>query len=260
MRLRATCSAMLDVREATPLVAMLRPRSDHSQWILEDTYHVEPFVKPLEYLDLFGNLCQRFVAPKGSLSLRVSCLAEVDEHVPVADDARAVPIAELPSSALQYLLPSRYCPADKLSELAQEIVRDVPPGYRRVAAIARHVHDRLDYKYGVSSASSDALDTLEAGAGVCRDFAHVSVTLCRAVEIPARVVAGYLHSLEPQDLHCWFEAFVGDRWYTFDATEDRLLGGRIVIARGRDAADVAFISEFGPLEMKSLQVALEKLG
>lgn len=260
MRLKATCHALLDVKEATPLVAMLRPRSDHAQWILEDSYHVEPFVRPVEYLDVFGNLCQRFTAPKGSVSLRVSCLADVDEHVAVAEEARAVPIAELPCAALQYLLPSRYCPADKVSELAQSIVRDVRPGYPRAAAIARHVHDRLAYQYGVSTASSDALDTLAAGAGVCRDFSHVAVTLCRAAEIPARVVAGYLHSLEPQDLHCWFEAFVGDRWYTFDATEDRLLGGRIVIARGRDAADVAFISEFGPLETQSLKVAIERVG
>ena len=154
-----------------------------------------------------------------------------------------------PDSVLQFLLPSRYCPSDKLGEKAVEDRRRCParlcPGRKRSAA---WIHQHIDYRYGVSEATTDARDTLEHGAGVCRDFAHVGISLCRALQIPARMVVGYLHRLDPMDLHAWFEAFVGGRWYTFDATQDTPRGGRIVVAYGRDAADVAFITNYGELK------------
>jgi transglutaminase-like putative cysteine protease len=157
-------------------------------------------------------------------------------------------VQNLPDSALQYLLPSRYCPSDKLESRAREIVGTASPGYGQVEAIRAWIQAGIEYRYGTSDASTDAVATLERGAGVCRDFAHVGIAMTRAMRIPARMVVGYLLGLEPMDLHAWFEAYVGDRWYTFDATQAAPRGGRVVLAYGRDAADVAFISNYGPLE------------
>ena len=124
-------------------------------------------------------------------------------------------------------------------------------------AIRAWIHANLEYRYGVSDAATDALDTLARGAGVCRDFAHVGIGLCRALQIPARMVVGYLYRLDPMDMHAWFEAFVGGRWYTFDATQDAPRGGRIVVAYGRDAADVAFLSNYGEMATERLTVQVE---
>ena len=156
--------------------------------------------------------------------------------------------------ALVFLLPSRYCPSDKLESRAREIVGTASPGYGQVEAIRAWIQAHLEYRYGSSNVSTDAADTLAAGAGVCRDFAHVGIALTRALRIPARMVVGYLHQLEPMDLHAWFEAFVGGRWYTFDATQQQPRGGRVVLAYGRDAADVAFISNYGPLVSTKMTV------
>ena len=146
-----------------------------------------------------------------------------------------------------------------MGERAQQIAGNVTPGYAQVEAIRSWIHANLDYRYGVSNGSTDALDTLNDGAGVCRDFSHVAIGLCRALRIPARLVVGYLYQLDPMDLHAWFEAFVGGRWYTFDATQDRPRGGRIVVAYGRDAADVAFLSNYGPLEMGEMIVTVDEV-
>ena len=138
---------------------------------------------------------------------------------------------------------------------------DARPGYAQAEKIRAWIHQHLAYRYGVSSATTDALDTLAHGAGVCRDFAHVGIALCRSLQIPARMVVGYLHGLEPMDLHAWFEAFVGGRWYTFDATQATPRGGRIVLAYGHDAADVAFISDYGAqaLQVDEMRVKVAAL-
>lgn len=172
--------------------------------------------------------------------------------------AGPTPFAELPDSALVYLLQSRYCPSDKLAERARALVEGVAPGYAQVERIRRWIHEHHEYRYGVSCESTDAIDTMEAGAGVCRDFAHIGVALCRSLQIPARVVVGYLYQLDPMDLHAWFEAYVGGRWYTFDATQEKPRGGRVVVGYGRDVADVAFLSNYGELTLTKMQVSVEK--
>jgi transglutaminase-like putative cysteine protease len=151
------------------------------------------------------------------------------------------------------MLQSRYCPSDKMQDQAQRIAGSFTPGYAQVEAIRAWVHQHITYQYGVSTATTDALDTLNAGAGVCRDFSHIGISLCRALRIPARRVVGYLYQLDPMDLHAWFEAYVGGRWYTFDATQSQPRGGRIVVAYGRDGADVAFTSNYGGLTTQSLK-------
>ena len=256
MKLKAACSITVSAASDCPLIAMLRPRSGQAQWLISDRYDLEPWVPVTEFVDSYGNLCQRLIVPQGQTRITVEVTMEVEAHLAVAPDAPYTPITELPDSVLHYLLQSRYCPSDKMQEKALSVVGSAQPGYAQAESIRAWVHQNLEYRYGVSSSTTDALDTLEHGAGVCRDFAHVGIALCRSVQIPARMVVGYLHGLKPMDMHAWFEAFVGGRWYTFDATQDAPRGGRIVLAYGHDAADVAFISDYGaqPLQMDEMLV------
>jgi len=241
------------------VVAVLRPRSGDAQWMVQERYELTPAVPMTEYVDDHGNLCQRLKIPQGQMRIEVDMIMITDTHIAVDASAKAVPVEDLPFEALKYLLQSRYCPSDKMQDKAREIVGDASPGYGQVEAIRSWVHHNLEYRYNVSSGTTDALDTLNDGAGVCRDFSHVAIGLCRALDIPARYVVGYLHALDPMDMHAWFEAFVGDRWYAFDGTQAQARGGRIVVAYGRDAADVAFLSYYGPLEITLMDVRVEEI-
>jgi transglutaminase-like putative cysteine protease len=184
---------------------------------------------------------------------------EVPDQIDMDRNAPQVPPAQLPDETLQYLLQSRYCPSDKMCERAKEIVQGSPPGYPQAERIAAWIRENIDYRYGVSEASTCALDTLACRAGVCRDFAHVGIALCRSLMMPARIVVGYLHELDPMDMHAWYEVFLGGRWYPFDATQAEPRGGRVVVAYGRDAADVAFLSEYGSLELTQMDVSVTRL-
>lgn len=256
MQLTANCTLSITAAADTPIVAMLRPRSGPAQQVIHERYDLQPWVSNADYVDTYGNLCQRLVVPQGQMQIAVEVTAEVDDTIAVDPNAPLVPVHELPDNVLLFLLQSRYCISDKMAERAHGIVGNAMPGYGQAEAIRAWIHTNIEYKYGVSCATTDAIDTLNQGAGVCRDFAHVGIALCRSLGIPARIVVGYLHGLEPMDLHAWFEAFVGGRWYTFDATQDAPRGGRIVLAYGRDAADVAFISDYGtaPLEVGAMTV------
>lgn len=231
---------------------MLRPRSGLAQWLASESYQFDPPVRPTEYVDTYGNLCQRFEIAPGAMRIRWSAIVETDDVIAVEPSAQATPVGQLPGEALQFLLQSRYCPSDKMVDQAMQIAGGLVPGYAQVEAIRAWVHQNIAYQYGVSTATTDAIDTLNAQAGVCRDFSHIGISLCRALRIPARMVVGYLYQLNPMDLHAWFEAYIGGRWYTFDATQDQPRAGRIVVAYGRDAADVAFISNYGGLTTTSL--------
>ncbi|KQP23499.1 transglutaminase family protein [Pseudorhodoferax sp. Leaf267] len=256
MLLNTQSTITVDCPHDCPVVAMLRPRSGAAQWVVSERYGISPWSRPREYVDAFGNVCQRFVVPAGRSTLDVQSQVEVDEYLAVDFNAGTTPIDQLPDDVLVYLLQSRYCPSDKMSDKAREVVAGVAPGYAQVETIRRWIHDNHEYRYGVSQASTDAMDTIQAGAGVCRDFAHIGAALCRALRIPARIVVGYLYQLDPMDLHAWFEAFVGGRWYTFDATQTEPRGGRVVMAYGRDAADVAFLSNYADMEIVEMQVSV----
>lgn len=256
MKLKAACRMTVYAANPCPLVAMLRPRSGEAQKMVNSHYVLQPHTATAHYVDVYGNLCQRMVLPPGETRIEVEVVMEVEDHIAVSWNAPATPVHQLPDNVLMYLLQSRYCPSDKMAERAHAIVGDAQPGYAQAEQIRAWIFDNLQYQYGVSTATTDALDTLSHGAGVCRDFAHVGIALCRSLTIPARIVVGYLHELDPMDMHAWFEAFVGGRWYTFDATQSQPRGGRIVLAYGRDAADVAFISDYGamPLEVADMRV------
>lgn len=258
MKLRAGCEISVEAEEDCPSVAMLRPRSGQAQWLSSESYLFEPWVRTTEYVDTFGNLCQRMVIPKGRMHIRVEAEVETDEAIDIDTQAPPTPVGLLPDDVMQFLLPSRYCPSDLMQARALEVVADAAPGYAQVEAIRAWIHDNIEYKYGVSDSGTDAQDTLEQGAGVCRDYTHVGMSLCRSLKIPARMVVGYLYRLDPMDLHAWFEAYIGGRWYTFDATQREPRGGRVVLAYGRDAADVAFLSNYGMLETVGMRVWVEE--
>lgn len=255
MRLRASCELTFENPCTSPFVVMLRPRRS-GQRIVEERIDAGPRLDVTSFVDLFGNRCDRIEAPPGPLHVRSTCVVEVPASVAAEAEAPRTPFTKLPAEALHFTLPSRYCPSDRVQARAREVTAGCRPGYAEVQAIRDHVHAALTYEYGVSDSSTDALETLQVGRGVCRDFAHVAISLCRSIDIPARMVVGYLHERAPMDLHAWFEAHVGGRWYTFDPSEETLRGGRVVIAHGRDAADVAFVTDYGAMRLTSMQVGL----
>jgi len=256
MILDASCSIHFIAKAHIPAILMLRPRSGYAQWIMREEYAIKPALTVVEFTDPFGNLCQRVVLAPGETTIRCACRVDTADGIDVEPAAEFVPAQSLPESALQFLLPSRYCQSDMLGELAAEIVGDRLAGYAQVEAIRRWIHTELKYEYGQSTASTSATDTAKSRVGVCRDFSHLGIALCRALNIPARMVVGYLHRLDPMDLHAWFEAFVGGRWYVFDGTQDEPRGNRITIAYGRDAADVALVTQFGALQLDSMKVTV----
>jgi transglutaminase-like putative cysteine protease len=236
------------------MILMLRPRSGYGQWVAEERYDLDPAIMAVEYVDSYGNLCQRLIAPAGSFRVTASAVVETADKIDISIGAPLTLMQDLPDAVLPYLLPSRFCQSDVLGELAQEIVNGVAPGYDQPEAIRGWIAANVAYRYGTSTATTSAVDTARERIGVCRDFTHLGVALCRSLSIPARFVAGYLFELDPMDLHAWFEAYVGGRWYTFDATQAQPRGGRIAIAYGRDAADVALATQFGPATLTQMHV------
>ncbi|QKZ11745.1 transglutaminase domain-containing protein [Spirosoma sp. KUDC1026] len=254
MQLNVGCELSFDAQESTPIVLMLRPRSGAGQWIIREAYQITPSVTVTEFTDLYGNLCQRVVAPEGPFSIHFSASVQTSDVIDVAPGAPYTPVEELPDDVLHYTLPSRYCESDKLGELATEITKNAEPGYDQAEAIRKWIHDNVKYQYGTSDASTSAADTADKRIGVCRDFTHLGISLCRALNIPARMVVGYLYQLDPMDLHAWFEAYVDGRWFTFDATQSEPRGNRVTVAYGRDAADVAFTTQFGAMTLNDMKV------
>lgn len=254
MKLKAGCHLVFEAIAPSPLILMLRPRSGLGQWVVREDYQFEPTIPVVEYVDGYGNLCQRLITPQGVFQVDTTAIVEVADTIDVEPGAAFVPVQELPDYALQFLLPSRYCQSDLLGDLANQIVTDIASAYDQVEAIRDWIHTHIEYRYETSNASTSAVETAKTRMGVCRDFVHLGVALCRSLTIPARMVVGYLYQLEPMDLHAWFEAFVGGRWYTFDATQSEPRGNRIAIAYGRDAADVALATQFGPLTLTEMNV------
>ncbi len=246
MRLHTRCDLTFDINVPTPFVLMLRPRSGAQQWVASETYTIVPSIPVSEFTDNYGNLCQRLIAPTGPFSVHTAAEVILADYVDRAKDAPFVEIQNLPDSVLSYLLPSRYCEAERFGQMATEITAGQLLGYNQVAAIEAWLRATIRYEYEGSDIPLSAVEVNARQWGVCRDLAHLGIALCRSLSIPARMVVGYLHGLEPIDLHAWFEAYLAGRWYTFDATQAELKGGYVVLGYGRDAADVAVYNQFGP--------------
>jgi transglutaminase-like putative cysteine protease len=217
------------------------------------------------YIDHYGNRCERFeLATGGSrvayeAQLILTRPADLIEH-----DALEIPVASLPDEVLSFVMPSRFCLPDELGHEAWQRFGALAPGWGRVQAIVDYVHSHLEFVPGASNPWTTAADAYRAGQGVCRDFAHLAITFCRALNIPARYVFGYIPDIgvpspaEPMDFAAWFEAYLGGRWHTFDARNNRPRVGRVVVGRGRDAIDVALITSFGPLTLTGFEVRAER--
>ncbi len=260
MWLHTSCDLAFTVGAPTAFILMLRPRSGAQQWVARESYTLTPAVPAVEFTDTYGNLCQRLIAPPGEFAIHTSADVMTADTIDVAPGAPFVEVQNLPDNVLTYLQPSRYCETEQFFEMANGMVQGLQPGYDQVAFITDWMRREVRFNPASTRDYMSATQVNQAREGVCRDFAHLGISLCRALCIPARMVVGYLHGLQPMDLHAWFEAYVGGRWYTFDATQDQPRGGRVTVAYGHDAANVAIFSQFGPaLSPTLMKVSVELL-
>jgi transglutaminase-like putative cysteine protease len=262
MKIRVGFEITYDFVARTPMMLMLNVHPSRAADVIKpDQLRVSPAVPCTRYLDAFGNVCTRLVAPPGQLEIFTDALvADSGLPDPVEPAARQHEVAELPHDALVFLLASRYCETERLMEAAWSRFGQTPLGWARVQAICDFVHSHVRFGYQHARATKTATDVIIERRGVCRDFAHLAITLCRCMNIPARYCTGYLGDIgvppepDPMDFSAWFEVYLGGRWYAFDARHNIPRIGRIVMARGRDAADVAFSTTFGPNRLRRFVV------
>lgn len=231
------------------------------QRVLQETWQTTPASVSHVYHDLYGNICRRLMMPTGEQVWYYDAIVEVpDDPDEFAPDAVQLPVDELPDDALMYTLPSRFCLSDTLSDVAWELFGSVSPGWARVQAICDWVHTNIRFQYGSSTPMTTSAEIYAQRVGVCRDFAHLSVSFCRALNIPARYAFGYLPDIgvpvpdDPMDFSAWFEVYLAGRWWTFDARNNERRIGRVLIGRGRDALDVAMVTSYGSPRLQSMTV------
>ena len=253
MLIRYGYEITVNCQQPTAMVTLLSLREGREADVrIPESLLMTPPIESSTYRDMFGNACRRFVAPVGNLTLWSDSVIEttgaLDAYEP---DAEQHAVADLPDECLIYLMGSRYCETDHLSQMAWNLFGSTPPGWARVQAICDYVHQHIAFDYQNARATRTAYDAHAERTGVCRDYAHLAVTLCRCMNIPARYVNGYLGDIgvaiaDPMDFCAWMEVYLGGQWHTFDPRNNVRRVGRIVLAHGRDAADVAMISSFGP--------------
>ena len=267
MRIEAGYDIAFNCLQKVPMVLMLSVHpSRHHDLLTADLIKFSPKIASRCYLDVFGNICTRLVAPPGLLKLHnrfiIADSGMPDRYEP---EAQQCDIDLLPDEAIVYLLSSHYCDTQKMSDLAWSLFGHVQGGWQRVQTICDYVHERLEFGYHHARCDRTAAEAHEERIGVCRDFAHLAVTLCRCMNIPARYCTGYLGDIgvprdpAPMDFSAWFDVFLGGQWYSFDARHNHRRIGRILLARGRDAADVAISTTFGPAQLARFSVLTEEL-
>lgn len=248
--------------QPTPMILTLNIHYSRASDLQQPDHLItSPAVPMTAYRDMFGNWCSRLVAPAGSFTLRTDAVLRdhglQDTYEPWAQQ---VPVEHLPEAVLVYLLGSRYCETDQLSAVAWQLFGNSPPGWARVQAICDFVHQHIEFGYHHARRTRTAWEAYAEGQGVCRDYAHLAIAFCRCMNIPARYCTGYLGDIRipaipgPMDFAGWFEAYLGDRWYTFDARNNTPRIGRVLMAQGRDACDVALTNTFGPNTLQRFTV------
>ncbi len=267
MKLRVGYELQYDFPQPTPVILMLNIHFTRvSDLTMPDHMVVSPAVPISRHRDEFGNLCTRFLAPTGSMIISAeSVVRDTGRPDPVASNAQQVPVEDLPEEALVFLLASRFCESDQMLDLAWSLFGANEPGWSRVQAICDFAHQHITFGYEHARVTRTALEAYKERRGVCRDYAHLAVAFCRALNIPARYCTGYL-SYEgtlgphpPGDFAAWFEAYLGGEWHTFDPRNNAPRIGRVLLARGRDAADVALTTTFGPTTLLSFRVWADKM-
>ena len=267
MKIHAGYDITYDCPQPTPMILALSVHPSRMPDLVgPHQVMFDPPIAATEYRDMFGNICHRIVAPTGRTT--ISARFDItDSGLPdlVVPDARQVPVEELPDDALVFLLASRYCETDRLSDLAWSLFGGTEPGWARVQAICDYAHQRIRFGYEHADVYRTAYSGNNDRLGVCRDYAHLAVALCRCMNIPARYCTGYLgdfgvpYSDAAMDFSAWFEAYLGGQWYTFDARHNFPRIGRILMARGRDAADVAIATTFGPCTLAGFNVVADEV-
>lgn len=251
----------------TPVITLLHVHPSRERDLREpDDLIIEPGTPVEHYTDSFGNHCARFVAPPGNLRLFSSSLIEDPRTADAINpEAREVPVEELPTETLRFLLPSRYCESDLLSNTAAQLFGHIKPAWERVQAIVDWVHNKVIFGYNYARPTKTALEVMNESQGVCRDFQHLAIALCRCVNIPARYATGYLGDIDvvrspsPMDFSAWFEVYLEDRWWTFDARHNQPRVGRVLMATGQDAADVALTTSFGRADLMQFTVTTDEV-
>jgi transglutaminase-like putative cysteine protease len=265
IQIRVGCEFHYEATWPTPAVMQVQPHQDAEQRILREAWQLTPPLALHAYTDIHGNTCQRMLMPTGSQVLNYDATIEVsgleDE---IAPDAVQLPVEALPDEVLYYTLPSRFCLSDSLSDMAWQLFGATEPGWARVQAICDWVHSNIRFQYGTSNSLTTAADVCAAGIGVCRDLAHLAVTFCRALNIPARYVFGYLPDIgvtppdAPMDFCAWMEVYLSERWWTFDPRNNEPRIGRVLVGRGRDALDVAMVTTYGSPRLAQMTVWAEE--
>jgi transglutaminase-like putative cysteine protease len=265
MMLRLGYDIQFEIPAPVAMVALL---SVHPSRVADlrapDEIQIDPWTPVENFMDGFGNRCTRFVAQQGLLRLTNSTLLQDSGFAdPVNYGARALPVHELPHQILGYLLNSRYCEVDRFPDIATGLFGHIAPGWGRVQAVCDWVHANVTFGYEYARNTRTALEVFSERVGVCRDFQHLAVTLCRALHIPARYATGYLGDIgvpaaaSPMDFSAWFEVYLEDRWWAFDARNNQPRQGRVLMATGRDASDVAMTTSFGTANLKYFSVVSE---
>ena len=262
--LRIGCEFVHQSRFDVPSIFQVEPVADQQAELVESRWSFDPEVESRVYDDLYGNPCRRLTLAAGRSVVAYEATMIVPDAVEDADeDAPELPPEKLPDDVLVFTLPSRYALPDVLGKEAWDRFGGLTPGYSRVQAICDYVNGHLTFQYGASGPRTTAADVHESGYGVCRDFTHLAVSLCRALNIPARYVFGYLPQIEvppleaPMDFAAWMEVYLGDRWWTFDPRNNERRKGRVLIGRGRDAGDVAMATTFGSPYLEKMVVTAE---
>jgi transglutaminase-like putative cysteine protease len=266
MLIRLGYDIQFDIPAAVPMVAMLHVHPSRIADLREpDELQLMPAAAVDVYHDSFGNICSRFVAPAGPFRLYNSTLIEDSgEPDPTNPGANQTPVQDLPPEVLQCMLPSRYCEVDQLLNAAGDLFGASEPGWSRVQAICDWVNANITFGYHFASPTKTARDVYADRRGVCRDFQHLAITFCRCMNLPARYATGYLGDIgvpsrPPMDFSAWFEVYLEDRWWTFDARNNSPRIGRVLMATGRDAADVAITTSFGNAWLKSFTVVTDEV-
>jgi len=267
MLIRLGFNLALDTFGPTPMNLLLSIRPERAaDLVTPEVITFDPPVPARQFTDPFGNVCTRIVAPGGRISMSADfVIRDSSEPDPVVPDAMQHPVQDLPDDVLPFLLGSRYCDTDKLSNIAWSLFGGTQPGWARVQAIVDFVHNHIRFDYQKADDTRTAFDGYTQREGVCRDFAHLAIALCRCMNIPARYCTGYLGDIGippvpyPMDFSAWFEVFLGGRWHTFDARHNTPRIGRIVMARGRDATDCALTTSFGRAPLVHFEVHTDEL-
>lgn len=252
-------SAAYDLPAETFVLLMVEPPlQGPNHHVVEEHLSTTPTPYTNLWTDGFGNPQRRLVAPAGPFNFDFMGVVETDPNVPVPLDAPEHSPREIPADTLVYTLPSRYCQSDLLARMAQDEFGKITPGGARVQAVADWVRHHVEYRYGTTDAKTSAFDTATERVGVCRDFAHLTISFCRALGVPARYVSGYALQLDPPDFHGWAQAYLDGAWHNVDATFEGVRPALIPIAVGRDAADVAMMTLWGAGTLRQQSITVRE--